>query len=262
MRPFLLALAALSLTGCFFEMKAGYAFVAQTSTSSQSTSNGHGVTIGFSVGAFIDPVKQKTMVAVHYPFYNVQTNGSGRPVTRYSDNAWGVRIDRDISGYRKTLGFPSKRRVTLALQHGSDGHYDRGWDRNDSTTCTGPGVDAQGDTCILPANGSNQFKAYAGYTMQLGVPGDTFGEGIGVSFGPSYAHWGGDGPAGHMDSYGFEVRLHSALLWKMVGGKAKASFWDTYKPPEAETPLPEPEQPKIPSNDRTKNPTCTGPNCF
>jgi hypothetical protein len=261
MRTLMLALVALSLEGCFLELKAGYAYVKQTSPSSQPTSDGHGVTIGFSIGTFIDPMKVKTMVAVHYPFFNVQTNQSGLPVYYYSDNAWGLRLDRDISGYKTTFGLPSKRRLTLALQRGSGGRFDHSFDPTNNTNCPS-GSNVRGDTCMQSATGSTQFKAYAGYTMQMGIPGDMFGEGLGLSVGPSYAHWGGDGPAGHMDAYGVEVRIHAAVLWKMIGGTPKQSFWDTYTPPKGDTPLPEPEQPKIPSNDRTKNPTCTGPNCF
>jgi len=222
---------------------------------------GYGFTIGFSAGTFIDPARAKTMIALHRPFYSWQAN-PGRSVTMFRDQALALRFDRDISALKRKFEiFGAKRRLTLAFQYGTDGGIHRPF------TMTNPcpsGSDVQGGTCIQDSPGSTQVKAYVGYTYQLGIPGDTFGEGIGVSFGTAYSHWGGNGPAGNMDALGVEIRLHSALLWKMVGGgeKRDASFWATYEPPKASTPLPPPDPVKIPSNDRTKNPTCTGPNCF
>ncbi len=250
-----LAFVVVTSTGCFFEFKAGYSLVTQTPAVAEPSSTGHGISLRFSVGAFIDP--GPNMLAVSYPFYSRQNASGGEPVGHYADHAIEVRVDHSIGQPRRKFEFVRKIRLTLALAYGKGGSYDRADGVGQTRGCT------IGSGCPFDSDDSYTVRAFGGYTYQLGIPGGLFGEGVGLSVGPAFQHWGGDGPLGGMKAYGVEFRLHSALLYKMVGGAKKDSaFWDAYTPSRPSTPVYTPDPVKQPSYDRQKNPLCDSPACY
>ena len=110
-----LAFIVATSSGCFFEFKAGYSLVTQTPAVAEPSSTGHGISLRFSVGAFIDP--GPNMLAVSYPVYSRQHASGGEPVGHYADHAIQVRVAHSIGRPRRNVAFLRKIARTFALAH-------------------------------------------------------------------------------------------------------------------------------------------------